>query len=123
MEFKFRAPVKIKKALGRILRPDGTASQAEFFEGSTGLVIRHDPQKGGYLIVLNCPEISAAMGETITAYFSEHELEPIEQTPQEEAREVGLAAGLPWEYPAEPGTTGYGVTRAKNNRAKRLGDA
>jgi hypothetical protein len=124
MEFKFRAKVKVKKAIGKILRPDGTASQAEFFDGTTGAVIRHDPVKGGYLVVLDCPEIAAAMGETITAYFSEHELEPLDYPLDKSAHEVGLAAGLPFEYPSEnTANTGYGAMRAKHNRAKRTGDA
>lgn len=123
MDYKFRAKVKIKKAIGKILRPDGSASQAEFFEGSDGIVLRHDPQKGGYLIVLNCPEVSAAMGETITAYFSEYELEPLDQSPEEQAHNAGINAGLPFEYPAESQITGYAAIRAKNNKAKRLGDA
>lgn len=123
MEFKFRAKVKIKKAIGKILRPDGSASQAEFFEGSDGIVLRHDPQKGGYLIVLNCPEVSAAMGETITAYFSEYELEPLDQSPEQQAAVAGINAGLPFEYPADTPLAGYSAMRAKNNKAKRLGDA
>lgn len=122
MEFKFRSPVRIKKAIGRILRPDGTASQAEFFEGTTGMVIRHDPQKGGYLIVLHCPEISAAMGETITAYFSEHELEPLEETVKEFQDRVGTDGAAHFQN-AEAGVSGYQATRVKHNRAKRLGDA
>ena len=128
MDFKFRSKVRVKKAIGKILRPDGTASQAEFFEGSTGSVIRHDPQKGGYLIVLDCPEISAAMGETITAYFSEYELEPLDHPTDRSAHD--LTAGTPaeslpgpFEYDGESGPMGYRAVRAKNNRAKRLGDA
>lgn len=123
MDFKFRAKVKVKKAIGRILRPDGTASQAEFFEGSTGSVIRHDPQKGGYLIVLDCPEISAAMGETITAYFSEYELEPI--TLAAYALPDAAKDG-PFEYRTESDngiTAGYMALKARANQKKRLGDA
>lgn len=75
MKFRFRARVQVKPFTGKILRPDGSGSQSEFFQGTTGAVIRYDEAKGGYLVVLDCPEIKAAMGETITAYFSEHELE------------------------------------------------
>lgn len=131
MEYKFRSKVKVKKAIGKILRPDGSASQAEFFEGSTGSVIRHDPQKGGYLIVLDCPEISAAMGETITAYFSEYELEGLDWPIDHSAHQPKMASGIPAESLPGPfeynepdqSLTGYGATRARHNRAKRLGDA
>jgi hypothetical protein len=120
MEFKFRAKVKVKSSVGRILRPDGVTTQAVFFEGTEGIVIRHDPVKGGYLVVLHCPEVSAAMGETITAYFNANELEPIATAA---ASDVGLAAGLPFEYPNEAPLSGYAAQRARNNKAKRIADA
>lgn len=111
MEFKFRDRVKVKEAQSKILRPDSTVTQAGFFAGTEGIVIRHDPQKGGYLVVLDCPEVSSAMGETITAYFNEYELDPapMHYTPE-------YQTGTP-----DP-MTQYQITKAKNNRAKRLGD-
>lgn len=122
MDFKFRQRVKVKKAPGLILRPKGVPSQAEFFEGSEGIVIRHDPDKGGYLIVLDCPEVSSAMGETITAYFNDYELEQAPPKPTGIAWPVPEhAQDGPFEYRSEP-MTGYQTTKAKANRAKRLGD-
>lgn len=126
MEFKFRDRVRVVKSSGIILKPDGTISQSAFFAGTTGAVIRHDDKKGGYLVVLDCPEISAAMGETITAYFSEKELEPAESIafPLPDQARPG-----PFEYDtdlppgAQYGITGYQATKAKANRNKRLGDA
>lgn len=115
MEFKFRAKVRVKSSVSKIIRPDGVASQAAFFAGSEGTIIRHDPQKGGYLIVLNCPEVAAAMGETITAYFNENELEAIE------ALSDGFGHLIPEDCIARPAIpTPYQMARAKNNRAKRI---
>ncbi len=111
MDFKFRATVRVKPAVSKILRPDGVPSQAEFFEGSEGTVLRYDPVKGGYLLVLNCPEVAATMGETITAYFNEYELEPIQAlTPPR------------FVYEQTEALAPYQAVRAKNNRAKRMND-
>lgn len=124
MLFKFRDRVRVKPATSKLIRPDGVPSQSEFFAGSQGIIIRHDPAKGGYLIVLDCPEVSSAMGETITAYFNEYELEAFPQIafPIPDAAQHG-----PFEYPSEnteatPNLTQWQITKAKNNRAKRLGD-
>lgn len=125
MEFKFRDRVRVKPMASKLLRPDGVPSQSEFFAGSEGIVIRHDPAKGGYLIVLDCPEVSSAMGETITAYFNEYELEAFPQIafPVPDAAKPG-----PFEYssetdpcPPEP-LTQWQRTKAKANQVKRLGD-
>ncbi len=75
--FKFRTRVKVVNRSGLILRPDGVQTQSAFFEGVEGSVVRHDEAKGGYLVVIDCPEIKAAFGETITAYFLESELDEI----------------------------------------------
>ncbi len=125
MEFKFRDRVKVKEFQSSILRPDGVATQAGFFQGSEGIVIRHDPAKGGYLVVLDCPEVQAAMGETITAYFNEYELEPapplVIPDPQYFVNRDVMTPYNPTPFTAE-GLTPYQATKAKANRAKRLGD-
>lgn len=107
MLYKFRTRVRIKapsKLITNLTLP-GVQSNAAFFEGTEGAVIRHDPDKGGYLVVLDCPEVKAAMGETITAYFGEAELEPLSipvalrgepQTPHWKA--PAQAQDGPWEY-------------------------
>ncbi len=102
MLFKFRARVRVKAHVSKLLKPDGSASQTEFFQGTTGAVIRHDDAKGGYLVVLDCPEIKAAMGETITAYFAERELEALEAV---QVNSIGTGPGVVFSVPdlAKPG--------------------
>lgn len=116
MQFKFRDRVKVKAFTSPILRPDATITQCEFFQGTEGIVIRHDPAKGGYLVVLDCPEVSSAMGETITAYFNEYELEPAPPLAMPDAYFVARDVMTPYN------PTGYQATKAKANKAKRLGD-
>lgn len=102
MRFKFRDRVRVLAPKSKILRPDGHISQGEFFEGSIGTVIRYDPAKEGYLLVLDCPELSALMGENITATFREYELDiQISQPILSESELPDLAKPGPWEYPIE----------------------
>ncbi len=122
MEFKFRDRVRVKPAISKLIRPDGVPSQSEFFSGSEGIVIRHDPAKGGYLIVLDCPEVSSAMGETITAYFNEYELEPA-QPPSVQGADLGSFEFLDnGDHTLPRNRTQYENLKAKANRVKRLGD-
>lgn len=82
MKFKFRDRVRVLYHGGVILSPDGSANQGEFFEGVPGYIIRYDPQKDGYLVLIDCPELKEIMGEFITASFRESELELVELRPQ-----------------------------------------
>ncbi len=100
MRFKFRDRVKVLAPTSKILRPDGHISQGEFFEGTTGTVIRHDPAKDGYLLVIDCPELSAIMGENITATFRDHELELVST-----AKIPDQALPGPFEYPVDQSST------------------
>jgi hypothetical protein len=115
MLFKFRAKVRILAPQSKILRPDGHVSQGEFFEGAIGTVIRYDPAKEGYLLVMDCPELSALMGENITASFKEYELQALEP---DYAQRNPLAMPGPFEYPIEKPQTLTKEQRLKRQERK-----
>lgn len=109
MQFKFRDRVRVVSQPSKIVRPDGHVSQGEFFEGAEGTVIRHDPQKEGYLLVMDCPELSALMGENITASFREYELELVhsvkEQREKDEEARKQVGTARPYTVPGGTLTT------------------
>lgn len=127
----FRTRVRIKHTPTKIVRPSQQQTQTEFFQGVQGIVIRHDEETNkGYLVVIDCPEVKAAMGETITAYFYENELEIVEPPPHladipitevmaQEAEKgdanytaPDLASIAPMEYPQDdPAIVPRGVTK------------
>ena len=124
---KFRTRVRIHHTPGKIIKPNQQQTQAEFFHGVEATVIRHDAETGkGYLCVLDCPEVKAAMGETITAYFYDTELQIIaepphlqgvyvthltaEQTSGESVTIPPQSLSGPFEYADDPAITPRGKT-------------